>query len=186
MSKVCEHGSREEYCVAEAAQVDGDGQVVIDTLDALLYETEGVRNDYFGLENHVVCRAFSFMEQLSSDGPMIQRALTIQHDISARQIRDAYNVQIEWWPLVPGAVDEEFVVVYAIDRYAGSIQACIEQPSITTNEDGELVECREQRYLTPYDYVQLFDVLEMFNRRHDRERKVAQAAIARAEDEETE
>jgi len=186
MNKICEHGNRPEYCVFEVERANGDGDVVIEALDTILYETEGVRNLHYGLHDRVISRAFSFIEQLGPDGPGIERTVTIQHDTGHRPLRDAYNVELEWRPLARGTVSEEFVTVYAIDKYPTCIQACMEQPVPIIMEEGEFAEGREQCFVTSYDYEQLFDTLVALSARHERERIISRVNAVRMEGEERE
>jgi len=54
MSELWGHGQRTEYCAVEAQELDGGAEIVLETLDVLLYDTTGVRNDHFGVRDRIV------------------------------------------------------------------------------------------------------------------------------------
>lgn len=175
MSEFCEHSkcdfnNRLEYCPVEAGREGGAAVVVIDAMDAILYEGEHVSGNHYQLTSdnseQLLHRSFSYLHG-DTEGwvwPLTETQMNIGHRTDRQTGAESYAVEVSWQVHQQGATDDRFVVRYYIDSYPeGDVQAMIEEPNVVTGE-------RESRLMTEYDYETLFNELHMVDRMHTAER----------------
>lgn len=179
--EMCSHGDcgfegRQEYCTTEAAEQDGAAGVVVDMLDALLYESGVVTSDESRLvtesEQQVFTRKFSYLQGdvKSWVWPLTETSVAICHTKDKQLDREMYQVAVTWHVEQIGIDPIYHVTTYGIDVYPeGPVQAFIEQPSMDVlNEAAD--DTRETRRMTEYDYEQLYNGLATVYDLHAAER----------------
>ncbi len=155
----CGFGGRDEYCIPKARRPDEFAPVVVDMLDALLYEYHGVVSKDTQLvtdrRRQIITRSFSYLhtDPASPTFSLIETAVDIQHETDKSLKRESYDVQVGWHVKHRGISGGSFLTRYAIEAYPkGSVQTQIEQHEVVSGQ-------MKARTMTPYDLEQLHNEL---------------------------
>lgn len=166
-SLLCVHGERRDYCLEEARDREGDAMLVIDELDAIMYDEEDfVRGGFYYSASggvHSMERHFTNLtDEVAADGNIA----LFDHDVSLchrydRSLETHHYEVVANWDSMGSSAETGFQVEFTIDLYReGNIQAAITEPDLRTHllRPGQRLSYAT-REMTPYDYQQLLRLL---------------------------